>query len=359
MAKPIRRITSDSQYKRRSSRPRRVTSAGRLGTFIAILAVLLIVSTVCSDGRAESPEHPPLAPLPSAADRGAEFAPTKAMVELGRQLFFDPRLSGDNQMSCATCHDPAKAFGDGKARAIGADKKVLKRNTPTVLNVGFLSSFFWDGRAPTLEAQALMPIESPEEMNQKLGPLIHELNGIDGYVKQFRQVFGSPVTKDELARALAAYQRTLITPNAPFDRFLRGDKSALSKKAILGYRLFTGDAGCIRCHNGPMLSDGKFYRVGVDFVDRGREQVTGDRDDIYKFRTPSLRNVAKTGPYMHNGSLKTLDDVASFYYRGVPTSNPKGVELDVQPLADQSFSEIPAIVAFLESLTGEFPKVEP
>ncbi len=322
--------------------------------FIVVWLVAPIALSADSPGESG---HPPLAPLPRLPAAQATPA-ARELIELGRRLFFDQRLSGDNQMSCSTCHDPQQAFGDGLPRAIGGGKKVLARNTPTILNVGFLSSFFWDGRAPTLEAQALMPIESKEEMNQELETLVRELRGIDEYRTRFRAVFRSTVTKDGIARALAAYQRTLVTPDAPFDRFLRGDRDALSSQAEEGYRLFIGEAGCVRCHNGPMLSDGKFYRVGVDFVDRGREKVTGKESDRYKFRTPSLRNVAQTGPYMHNGSLRSLDDVVMFYYRGVPATNAKGVELDVEPLTGQSFSEIPALVAFLESLSGKLPEAE-
>lgn len=300
-----------------------------------------------------------IAPLPAQPKAPDDNPTTSRKVALGRQLFFDPRLSGDNTMSCATCHLPDKGLGDGLAKGKGHGGKTLARNTPTLLNVAFQPRLFWDGRAKTLEEQALGPIESPEEMHQDLAEMERELAAIPGYVTQFRDVFGTRPTKEAVARSLAAFERTLVTRPSPFDRYLAGDKDALSPSAENGYRLFIGDAGCIRCHHGPLLSDGEFYRLGVSSDDAGLAAVTGKSDDRGKLRTPTLRNVALTGPYMHDGSLKTLDDVVTFYYRGVPETSPDGLRLDVKPLVSQSFSEIPDLVAFLESLTGEAPKVTP
>lgn len=300
-----------------------------------------------------------LVPLPSKAPAPKANPTTAGKVALGKQLFFDPRLSGDNTMSCATCHLPGKAFGDGRSRAKGHKGKELTHNTPTLLNIGFYDNFRWDGGAKSLEQQALGPIQSKDEMNQDLQELEKELNAVPGYVRQFQNVFGTRVTRNGVAKALAAFQRTLVTKPSPFDRYLAGEKEALSKEAKRGLELFTGAAGCVRCHRGPLLSDGKFYRLGVSFNDKGRAAVTGERTDIAKFRTPSLRNIAQTGPYMHDGSLKTLDDVVTFYYRGVPTSTVNGLELDVAPLLENSFSDISAIVAFLKSLTGKAPEIKP
>jgi cytochrome c peroxidase len=196
-------------------------------------------------------------------------------------------------------------------------------------------------------------------MAQDLDELERELRAVSAYVKQFQDVFGTEPNRQGVAKALAAFQRTLVTDASPVDRFLAGDKTALSAAATRGYELFSGEAGCLRCHNGPLLSDGKFYRIGVSWRDRGRGAVTGNRQDDYRFRTPSLRNIARTGPYMHDGSLKTLDEVVSFYYRSVPRSAPDGLPLDVQPLSGSSFSEISDLVAFLESLTGAGPRITP
>ncbi len=300
-----------------------------------------------------------LIPLPQTAPAPKDNPTTPAKVELGKMLFFDPRLSGDNKMSCATCHIPEKAYGDGLARSPGAGGKPLPRNTPTCLNVGFFNRFFWDGRADSLEEQALGPIQSPAEMNQNLDELETELAAIPGYAAEFKKVFGARPNRSGVAQALAAFQRTLVTAPSPFDRYLAGDKDALSEDAKRGLELFQGEAGCVRCHNGPLLSDGKFYRLGESFQDEGRASVTKKQEDRYRFRTPTLRNVAQTGPYMHNGSLKTLDDVVAFYYRGVPVSGRDGLPLDAEALTAQSFSEIGLIVEFLNSLTGKAPAVKP
>lgn len=251
---------------------------------------------------------------------------------------------------------PEMAFTDNLPQAKGQDQS-LARNTPSLLNVGFYSRYFWDGRSKSLEEQALVPIQSPDEMNQDLDALEMELNQIPGYVQQFEEVFGSAPNRAGIAKALAAFQRTLVTGPSPFDRFLLGEKEALSPSAKRGLEVFVGDAGCIRCHVGPLLSDGEFYRLGVASSDAGLGATTGEKKDTRKFRTPSLRNIAQTGPYMHDGSMKTLTDVVTFYYRGVPTVAPDGLPLDVQPLLGQSYSEISDIVAFLEALTGDAPQV--
>lgn len=307
--------------------------------------------------RAKQPKKR-LMPLPRRASQPATNRATAAKVELGKLLFFDPRLSGNNKMSCATCHLPEKAYGDGLARSPGANGKRLKRNTQSCLNIGFLTPLFWDGRAASLEQQALMPIQSAEEMNQDLGELERELSAIGGYVTRFQKVFGRRPDRRGVAAALAAFQRTLVAEPSPFDRFLQGDKKALSPQARAGLELFRGDAGCIRCHHGPMLSDGKFYRLGVSYRDLGRAAVSGNKEDRYRFRTPTLRNVAETAPYMHDGSLKTLDEVVTFYYRGIPESGPHGLASDAQALVGQSFSEIPQLVAFLRSLSGKPPQIK-
>jgi cytochrome c peroxidase len=299
-------------------------------------------------------------PLPEVAPSPPENPLTPEKVALGKQLFFDPRLSGNNQMSCATCHLPEKGFTDGLATARGAGEKSLARNTQTLLNVGFYNTYFWDGRAKSLEAQALAPIRSPDEMNQDLGELVRELSAIPGYVQQFQAVFKTGVTEEGVAQALAAFERTLVSRNSPFDRFLAGDQSALSHDAREGWQVFQ-NAGCIRCHNGPVLSDSKFYRIGAGFGyrDRGRGDITGAKQDLYAFRTPGLRDVARTAPYMHDGSLDTLEQVVEFYFRSTSAPPPDGLRLDIEPLVGRSFSEVGALVAFLEALSGEPPNVSP
>jgi cytochrome c peroxidase len=296
--------------------------------------------------------------LPPTAPSPADNPATPEKIALGKQLFFDPRLSGANSKSCASCHLPEKAFTDGLPRAKGASGKDLSRNTLTLLNAGFYSAYFWDGRAASLEEQALFPIQSPDEMNQDLPALEKELNAIPAYVAQFRAVFGSGATADNIAKALAAFERTLVSRNSPFERYLAGDKSAISEEAKSGWELFRG-VECIRCHNGPNFSDSKFYRLGTTYRDRGRGAITGEKRDSYAFRTPGLRDVARTAPYMHDGSMETLTQVVEFYYRGAPIQSPDSLPLDIAPLLGQSYSEISAIVAFLEALNGEPLQVSP
>lgn len=330
---------------------------------LAILILILVTGVIASSSTVHAKEgrtkRKLLVPLPQEVSAPQDNPTTPEKVALGKQLFFDPRLSGDNSISCATCHIPEKAFGDGQPRGTGAGGKELARNTPTLLNVGLYARYFWDGRAKSLEEQALGPIPSPVEMDQDLDELVQELNNVPGYVVQFEKIFGTRVTQEGIAKALAAFQRTLMTEPSPFDRYLLGDEQALSASAQRGLELFMGDAGCVQCHQGPLLSDGEYYRLGVSFTDEGLASVTGKSEDKGKFRTPSLRNVAQTGPYMHDGSMKTLDEVVTYYYRGVPATTHDGLPLDIQPLSGQSFSDISDLVSFLKSLTGEPPKIIP
>lgn len=300
-----------------------------------------------------------LAPLPAAAPAPADNPTTDAKVALGKQLFFDPRLSGGNTLSCSSCHQPHKAFGDSIDWNKGETGITMVRNTQSCLNVGFHSTFFWDGRATSLEEQATGPITSPVEMNQPLDELERELNEVPGYVSQFQTAFGAKPDRKNIAQALAAYQRTLISGPSAFDRYLAGDEHALSDKAKRGLALFTGEARCIECHSGPNLSNGKFYRMGISEEDLGRAAFTGKKDDRYKFRTPSLRNVADTGPYMHHGLMHSLEQVVTHYYRGTSHTSTDGLPNEAPNLEDRSLDEVPYLIAFLESLSGTMPDFTP
>lgn len=303
-------------------------------------------------------DQPDFAPLPTSVEAPEDNPATPEKIALGKQLFFDPRLSGDNSQNCASCHLPEKAFADGQAFSLGHDDQPLARNTPTLLNSAHFDVLHWDGRAAGLEEQALLPIESPLEMNQNLDELERELNAVPEYAAQFTAAFGGGATRENVAKALAAFERTLVTGPSAVDKYMAGDRGALSDAAKRGMDLFFGDAGCVRCHQGPLLSDGKFYRLGIASRDAGRRAVTGAEEDGRKFRTPGLRNVAETAPYMHNGSFKTITEVVEFYYRGVPAaSDAQGPE--VSALTDRSYSEVADVVAFLEALSGETPRVEP
>ncbi len=283
----------------------------------------------------------------------------EAKVALGAQLFFDPRLSRDGTISCATCHDPAKAWANHDQVDVGIDGKTGTRNSGTILDAAYMAVQFWDGRAATLEEQALGPIENPVEMGDTLHNVVAKLSAIDGYRTQFAAVFGTGVTPDGIARAIAAFERTVLSGPAPYDRYLAGDRSALSPPAIRGLRIFNGKARCRTCHGGPMLSDHSFHNIGVgmdrDDPDLGREAVTGNPRDRGRFKTPSLRNVALTWPYMHDGSVATLAEVVAFYDRGgIPNPN---LDIFIMPL-ELTEAEQGDLVTFLEALTGTLPAIE-
>lgn len=246
--------------------------------------------------------------------------PTAAKIELGKQLYFEPRLSKDNTVSCASCHDPVKGFSNGERFATGVGGAKGGRSSPSVINAAYYAQQFWDGRAATLEDQALGPIQNPIEMALSLEDAVAKLNKIDGYKQQFQKVFGTDVNKEGIAKAIAAYERTVLSGNAPYDKFQAGDKNALSKQAQEGLKLFFGKARCSACHTGPSFSDNGYHNLGIGMdakePDIGREAVSKLSGDKGAFKTPTLREIAKTAPYMHDGSLKTLEDVVEHYNKG-------------------------------------------
>lgn len=294
-----------------------------------------------------------LAALPAFSPGGSR---NEAEIELGKMLFFDTRLSGDKSMSCASCHDPAKGFADGKPRATGFAGKELMRHSPTVLNAAFNKFQFWDGRSRSLEEQALGPILSREEMNMVNGQqLIRRLNEVPEYKDRFQKAFGRGPTLRGVARAISAFERTLITPDSPFDRYLNGDKNALSLQEKKGLILFISKASCSQCHNGPNLTDNKFYNLGAyQADDLGRYRVTRVKKDKGAFKTPTLRNIALTMPYMHDGSLKTLEEIVDHYDQGGGTARNKSDLILKLHLTQQEKSDL---VAFLKTLTGKMPQV--
>lgn len=286
-------------------------------------------------------------PLPAVPPIPGDNTMTPVKTELGKMLFFDPRLSSSGVVSCATCHNPSFAFTDRVSRALGHNHQVGPRNTPTALNAAFLGSQFWDGRAATLEEQALGPIQASVEMNESLENVVARLKGIPEYAELFKESFGGsdPVTPANIAKAIAAFERTLITTNAPFDRFLMGDKEAISKDAAKGWELFQ-KKGCIACHSGSNFSNSQFYRIQVPgSTDLGRYQVTKKEEDKYKFRVQSLRNVALTYPYFNNGSVWKLNDAVKIMSREMLKS-------------ETGDEEAAQIVEFLKTLTGDMPRFE-
>ncbi len=280
---------------------------------------------------------------------------TPAKVALGRLLFFDSLLSEDRSVACATCHDPGRVFTDGQPVGVGVLGRKGTRNVPTLVNRTYGASFFWDGRATTLEEQVLQPIQHPNEMNITVGEVVVRLRRDQDYSDLFQAAFGREVNEGDLAKALASYVRTILSGNAPIDRYLYGDRDALTERQRQGLGLFRGKAGCTACHLGPTFSDEQFHNTGVAWrdgrlLDQGRFGVTSEDEDRGAFKTPTLREVPRTAPYMHDGSITTLEEVIEFYDRG-GNPNPT-LDRRVRPL-NLTAAEKGDLLAFLRVLSGE------
>lgn len=275
-----------------------------------------------------------------------------ACVSLGKQLFFDPRLSGDNNRSCASCHNPAFSWTDGLATASGIQGQALRRATPTLINVAFEPLLFWDGRSRSLEHQALIPVQNSEEMNQPLDGLVKELSALQGYRGAFETAYpGKGINADTIGMALACFERTITSRNSPFDRWLAGDHQAMSLEAIRGFELFRGKGRCNLCHSGFNFTDNGFHNIGLkDGTDPGRYGIRKLKLLQGTFKTPTLRDIARTAPYMHNGSYRTLMEVMEHYNRGGDSK--ANLSPLIQPL-NLSRQELADLVAFMQSLSGE------
>jgi cytochrome c peroxidase len=369
---------------------------------LIVLAVVATIAPVIALGAGSAPGTSTFEiklPRGIPEDLWAYFIPkdnpmTSAKVELGRRLFFDPLLSSDSTISCASCHDPKRAFTDGKVVAEGISGRKGKRNSPTLLNAMFNTGQFWDGRAGSLEEQAKMPLTNPDEMgNRSFDEVVKRLSGIPEYAREFQSVFGGPVTIERLARAVAAFERTLVSGDSPLDRYLAGDVNALTDEQRSGMFLFRGKARCGVCHafnlnfsvfgTFPFLTDGNYRNTGVaaafpafDALARtavaasrdktgkgitelakderaallGRFMVSSNALDIGAFRTPSLRNVAMTAPYFHDGSVATLEDVVRFYLKGGNANPNRDWQLEPVLLTE---TEQHSLVEFLKALTSE------
>ena len=276
-----------------------------------------------------------------------------AKVTLGRRLFHERLLSRNRSLACVDCHRPDRAFTDGRARAVGVFGRRGPRSVPTIVNRAWGESFFWDGRIDTLETQVLEPIVARLEMDLTIDEAVDRLRGTSPYPAVFRETFGRDVNRDDLARALAAYVRTIQSGASPFDRYVWGEPAALSPDAQAGLRLFRGRANCSACHVGPNFTDEEFHNTGVFWggqpYDAGRVVVTGVVEDTGKFKTPTLREVSRTAPYMHDGSIATLDEVIDFYDRGGNDNPFRDRELRPLRLTED---EKTSLVAFLQSLSG-------
>ncbi len=339
------------------------------------VSVLLLLLTLSASGDlvfAGGIEPLGIVPVPSSHPQ------TPEKIDLGRMLFFDRRLSGDGTMSCASCHIPEQGFADGQAIALSYPTTRNWRNSQTLVNVAYQKRLFHDGRSASLEEQALFPLMSAFEMNQNLDFVEEELRSVPEYVTAFTRAFGSPdITREQIGMALAAFERTIVSRDAPLDRYLAGDEKALSTAAKAGLALFTGKGRCSTCHAGGNLADDGFHALNVpespeferdprvaatrrfvakvsgyeDFrtlaEDPGRFLVTKEKRDWKSFRTPTLREIARTAPYMHNGIFSTLDEVIAFVDRGGGEGNAA-----LRPLG-LTEDEKQALRAFLvEGLTG-------
>lgn len=325
---------------------------------LAVLGVVVIGSAGLATA-AELPKLPlGLKPVPVPADN--PMTPEK--VELGKQLYFDPRLSCDDTVSCASCHDPKKGWSNGNQFATGVRSQVGGRSAPTIINAAYSELQFWDGRAHRLEGQALGPIQNPIEMDHKLEDCVVKLNKVAGYREQFRKVFNSDVTPENIAKAIAAFERIVLSGNAPYDRFKAGQQSALSPAAQRGLALFNGKGRCSACHSGPNFSDDAFHNIGVGMnnakPDLGRYEVTKVTGDKGAFKTPTLREISRSGPYMHDGSLKTLEDVVDYYDKG-GIANPQ-LDEEIFPLKLTAAEKADLITFLKEGLSSpDYPDIAP
>ena len=280
------------------------------------------------------------------------YSPAKA--ELGKILFFDPRLSAKSALACVSCHNPSFGWEDGRARGIGHDMQVLGRSTPTVQNVAWGIEFFWDGRAPTLEKQSVGPIENAKEMAMDLNTLSGKLKQIPGYRARFDEVFpGKGITPETIGMAIATFQRTVVSGPAPFDRWIEGDEKAISENAKRGFALFNGKASCAACHSTWRFTDDGYHDIGLPSTDIGRAAIVPGVEVLkHAFKTPGLRNASRRRPFMHDGSIATLEAVVRHYDSGFVTRPSLSSEMKPLKLTD---TEVKDIVAFLETLNSEDP----
>ncbi len=306
-----------------------------------------------------------LAPLPAQAPHPPDNPPTPTKIALGRRLFEDPRLSRSGQIACANCHDRELGWGDGRSVPFGHDRQAGRRNAISVAMSGLAHSLFWDGRAGSLEAQALHPIADPREMAADPAAVLRRLRRDRSYRHDFAAAFGSPgVDERRLGQALAAFQRSLLPRANRFDRFLEGRRDLLDDRQLWGLHLFRTQARCMNCHSGAALDSPGFHNLGLHFYGRplqdlGRYEVTGDPADAGKFKTPSLRGVSRTGPWMHNGRFARLRGVLNLYNAGMPRPKPSASQAadpwfpQPDPLLhrlDLHRSELDALAAYLDTL---------
>lgn len=351
-----------------------------IGLCLASMVLLLAGTPNAAYKRVLADEHePPVLPvdsLPPEIDLGlipngleerppipAENPLTEEKVRLGRRLFFDPIVSEDNTVACASCHRPEHGFASPDEKAVGIRGAVGKRNVPSIVNRAYGEVFLWDGSVGSLEEQALTPIGNPDELGGSVESVVAAIRDDESYVQQFALAFSedttstkteSIVTATRLAQALACFERTVIRGDSQVDRFRNSDYTALSKTARQGMWIFESRGGCWKCHSGPNLTDEEFHNTGVGFGqperDEGRMVVTQDEANRHQIKTPSLRGVEHTAPYMHNGSFKTLREVVEFYNKGGAPDDPN-LDKKVKPLK-LTDEEVGFLVDFLKALSN-------
>jgi len=294
-------------------------------------------------------------------------------VVLGKTLFFDPKLSKSNQISCSSCHDPEMGWTDHRQVSLGNDHLLGKRNTPSLYNIAERTSYFWDGRAETLEQQMVGPLSAHHEMDTDIKSLPAKIRAIKEYKPLFKAAFGEEkVTYDRIISAIITFQKTIKSQPSRFDKFIQGEYQYLTDQEIYGMHLFRTKAGCMNCHYGKYLTDESFHNIGLtyykrEYEDLGRYLYTQKAEDVGKFKTPSLRDLAMTKPWMHNGLMDDLEGIVNLYNSGMQMVNPTAEEKRFDPLfpttdtlmksLELNEQEIKAIVAFLESLSGSYYKM--
>lgn len=346
----------------------------RFASFIFLFSVVLLISA-CSTAEppAEMGFQPEILPLPADPSDYAPIPGYEAMnipadnpitaekAALGRQLFFDQRLSGDGSRSCYSCHQAELGLSDGRPTAVGAFERNLTRNSPTLWNIGYHAEYYWDGRSQPLASQTLAAWRGGNMgAGDDLEQIVAQLNDIEGYQEQFQAVFGGEATAENSSQAMATFMRTIVSHDTPWDRWQAGDESAVSDSAKNGYEVFK-NAECTNCHDGVLLTDLQYHNVGVGMdaeePDVGRYRVTEEDKDRGAFKTPTLRDVSKSGPYFHNGSVETLEEAVDFMVDG-GQDNPSLDRENLKP-ADLSDEQKADLIAFLESLDEAFELTAP
>lgn len=299
---------------------------------------------------------------------------TEEKAALGKVLFFDPRLSKSGQISCANCHDPELNWGDARRVSYGEGRLQGNRNAPSLMNVAYAKVFFWDGRAATLEEQSSFPIKDTKEMNFHIDLATKRLNKIKGYKTYFKKAFGKEkVTQSDILKAIATFERTLISPKTKFDKFIAGDSTQLTDQQVEGLHLFRTKARCINCHNTANFADNKFHNVGLtyygrEYEDLGRYNITGKAENVGEFKTQSLRGAAQNAPYMHNGLFPNLRGILNIYNAGMPQPKRKANQVNdtLFPTTSKLIkklnlneSEMQALEAFITSLSTGAYKMRP